>query len=441
MSSVTAGAEGAADSSADPFVQRYFLRNITLLITENSGFVTAIAFVGMTTVMPSFVSLLGGSELLVGLIGTFQTAGWLLPQLFGARLVAGKPRVAPYMLAPLYYGRPAFLLAGLFVLLFGGAPRWLTLGVLFAALLLFYATDGISTVPWYEFIGKAIPANRRGRMFGTAQLIGGIGGIGAGWIITVVTGTPVLRFPANYAILFIISGSIFVLNIIPFLFIREPQDAHLQAGAVESLSARRFFAQLGRIVRSDARFVRLVGSRLLFGIALGTYPFYILFMNRSHAVGTEGLGLFTSSQVLGGLAGGFLIGWIADRFGTKRVMGLGTIMSGVIPAITLGMTALSGVLHGPTLYAGMVVFFLMGVTGPVGLIGFASHLLETAPLAERTTYMGLFNAMTSALFVVSPFAGWLLSVSSFTLLFIISLASSALCLVAIIPLPTAARSR
>lgn len=441
MSSATAGTEGGAGSGVDPLVQRYFLRNITLLITENAGFVTAIAFVGMTTVMPTFVSLLGGSELLVGLIGTFQTAGWLLPQLLGARLVAGKPRVVPYMLAPLYYGRPAFLLAGVFVLLFGGAPRWLTLTVLFAALLLFYATDGLSTVPWYEFIGKAIPANRRGRMFGTAQLVGGAAGIGAGWIITVITGTPALRFPANYALLFIISGSIFILNIIPFLFVREPVDARLQTSIVESLSARRFLASLGRIVRSDARFVRLVGSRLLFGIALGTYPFYILFIDRSHSLGAEALGVFTASQVSGGLAGGFLIGWIADRFGTKSVMGLGTIVSGMIPAIALGMIAFSGSLGGRLLYPGIVIFFLMGVTGPVGLIGFASHLLETAPLPDRTTYMGLFNAMTSALLVVSPFAGWFLSVSSFTLLFLISLASSVVSLLVIVPLPGAPRGR
>ena len=432
MSTAGPGPEDGAGSgaAATSFAQQYFVRNFLMLITENTGFVVAITFVGMTTVVPTFVSQLGGSAFLVGLVAACQTAGWMLPQLAGARIVAGKPRMAPYMLAPLYVGRPAFLLVGIVVLLVGSRANALILVILYAALLLFFSTDGLSSVPWYEFIGKTIPAERRGRMFGIAQVAGGLAGIGVGWLIAVISGSRALPFPANYGVLFSISGGLFILNVVPFLFVKEPVDG-LAVKAPPPTTSGGFLRTVTGILRGDANFLRAVGSRLLYGTAIGTFPFYILLMNRKLAIGAEGLGLFTSSQVLGTLTGGLVIGWIADRFGTTRVIRLGSLVAALIPVVGLLLVAMPAAEAGrgivgalgtnPLIYFAVLIFFLMGFAGPVALIGFASYVLEAAPLSDRSTYMGLFNALSGVLMVVSPLAGWLLGATSFALLFAVSL--------------------
>ena len=121
-------------NAPDELARRHFRRNASMLETENAGFLIAIAFVGTTTVLPTFVTRLGGSALLVGLISTCQSAGWLLPQLVGARLCAGKPRMVPYILGPLYVGRPAFLALAAAAALLGTRANGTLLGILFAAL-------------------------------------------------------------------------------------------------------------------------------------------------------------------------------------------------------------------------------------------------------------------------------------------------------------------
>ena len=106
---MTEPATAAPGNGLDSVAQRHFLRNALMIGLENAGFVVAIAFVGTNTMLPTFIVRLGGSTFLVGLAATCQTAGWLLPQLLGAGLLAGKTRIMPNLLKPLYIGRPLIL--------------------------------------------------------------------------------------------------------------------------------------------------------------------------------------------------------------------------------------------------------------------------------------------------------------------------------------------
>jgi len=440
VSEESAGAPRAMGNGHDPYAQKHFVRNAAMLALENTGFIVAITFVGSTTVLPTFVTRLGGSAFLVGLIATCQSAGWLLPQLAGAGLCAGKPRMIPYILVPLYIGRPAFVVVGVLTALLGTGARWLLLLLLFLALLVFYATDGLASVPWYELVAKTISPDRRGRMFGTAQIAGGLGGMGVGALVAVILRSPALPFPSNYALLFVLSGAVFLLNLVPFLLVKEPVQASAEK-ALPRPSARVFISSLADIMRHDRTFVRLIGSRLLLGVAMSVFPFYILFMDKALSIDPARLGLLTSAQVFGGLVGGLAIGWIADHVGTRIVIRLGAVVSGAVPAVGLVMLALRGVLGDALLYPAVVLFVLMGVVGSTNLIGFMNYLMEVAPLEKRTTYTGLFNTLAGVLLVVPPLAGWLLSVASFGLLFALAVAASALCLVVSLSLKQSVRVR
>jgi hypothetical protein len=75
-----------------------------------------------------------------------------------------------FILVPLYIGKPAILVVGVLTALLGTGSNWLILAAPYLALLAYFRTDGLSSVPWYELVAKTISPDRRGRMFGTARL-------------------------------------------------------------------------------------------------------------------------------------------------------------------------------------------------------------------------------------------------------------------------------
>jgi MFS family permease len=413
-----------AGNGLDPFAQRHFLRNSSMIALENTGFVIAITFVGSTTVLPTFVTRLGGSAFMVGLIATCQTAGWLLPQLLGAGLTAGKARILPNILIPIYVGRPALLVVAAIIAIFGTSAPWLLLLSLYLAILVFYGTDGIASVPWFELVAKTVPPDRRGRLFGTAQIAGGLGGMGVGALVAVILGSPVLGFPNSYMLLFLISGFLFLLNYIPFWLVREPVSDTVAAKESARPTVREFGASLLRIVRSDRTFVQLLASRLLMGTGMAAFPFYILFMDEQLSVSAERLGLFTSAQVLGGLIGGLAIGWIADHRGPRTVIRLSAIICAGIPLIALLMLPLHSVLAKGFVLAGAVLFVILGGVNSTNVIGFMNYLMEIAPLEQRTLYVGLFSTLAGIILVVPPLLGLLLQAASFQAVFLLAMLAS-----------------
>ncbi len=187
---------------------------------------------------------------------------------------------------------------------------------------------------------------------------------------------------------------------------------------------REFGASLLRIMRSDRTFVQLITSRLLQGTAMATFPFYILFMDGQLSVSAERLGLFTSAQVFGGLIGGLAIGWIADHKGPRTVIRLSAIICAVIPLIALLMLPLHAVRGEGLVFAGVVLFVILGSVSATNIIGFMNYLMEVAPLAQRTLYVGLFNTIAGAILVVPPLLGWLLQAASFPVVFVLAIVAS-----------------
>ncbi len=415
----------ATGNGLDAAAQRHFLRNASMIALENVGFIVAISFMGTNTVLPTFITRLGGSAFLVGLVATCQTAGWLLPQIFGARLLAGKSRIMPYLLKPLYVGRPVIVVVAALTALLGSRSPGLLIAVLCAAVLIFFAADGIASVAWFELIAKAISPDRRGRLYGSAQIAGGLGGMAVGALVAAILKSPALPFPLSYALLFALSGATFLLNIVPFLFVKEPVHEPPPQASPPHLPFSAFLGSLFRIMREDRTFIKLTSSRLLLGVAMSAFPFYILFMDRELSVSAERLGLFVSAQVFGGLIGGLAIGWLADHAGPRTVIRLSAVFCGLVPCFALAMTVLRGSSGSLLIVPGTLLFVLIGAVGSTNFIGFMNYLMEVAPVEQRASYVGLFNTLTGALMVAPPLLGWLLEAASFSALFVVAIAASA----------------
>ena len=148
-------------------------------------------------------------------------------------------------------------------------------------------------------------------------------------------------------------------------------------------------------------------------------------MDRELSVSAERLGLFVSAQVFGGLVGGLVIGWIADRAGPRTVIHLSAVVCGVVPALALVMALGLGAAGPALIPLGIALFVLIGAVGSTSFIGFMNYLMEVSPLDQRTSYVGLFNSLAGLLLVAPPFLGWLLQAVSYRALFLVAIAAAA----------------
>ena len=216
--------------------------NFSVLALDAALFSVAMSFVGTTTVFPSLLVRLNASEVLVGAASGLMSGAWLLPQLFVAGAVARMPYKKPIIIWGAWLSRPLFAVMALVIWLYAVSRPSLTLAIVLLCFTTFWVMDAVVSIPWYEIIGKTIPPRRRGRMLGLSQILGAVGGIGAGIVVRyILSENSRWAFPANYAILFIFACVAFLIAATMLTIIREPASTSL---AKERPTTRQVLALL-----------------------------------------------------------------------------------------------------------------------------------------------------------------------------------------------------
>ena len=150
--------------------------NAAAIITDMGSFNTGMNFISTTAVLPGLIIALGGSEIHVGLASGLISGSWLLPQLLIAGIVARLPRKQPFMARAAWITRPILVVLALIILFFGQSQPGLVLVAILVGMSLFFVADAVVSVPWFDVIARGIPGTRRGRVMGSAQVLGGLGG-------------------------------------------------------------------------------------------------------------------------------------------------------------------------------------------------------------------------------------------------------------------------
>jgi MFS family permease len=400
----------------------HFRRNFSAFLADYSFFGVAMAFISPNTVLPSFVRQLTDSPLLIGLNQTLHTAGWLFPQLVAANYLGGKARKKRYMMTPAAIGRPIFFALALALFLGGARYRALTLAMAFASVALFWVTDALSVVPWFDVLGRAIPSRRRGRLFSLGQVISGLLTVGAGSIISYVLSDAGPSFPHNYAVLFLAAGVLLTVSWFAMATIKEPTGAPETDGAGSQIPFRR---RLARIWKRDRDFRLFIAVRLLAGLSGLATPFYVIFATDRLGLGQGVVGWFTSAQVIGSVAGGLVLGVLHERRGGRRTIQAG-LSAGLLAPLWAWLLPLWMPAGHPWLVHGYsLVFIALGLLRCNFVQGFFNYLLDLAPADERPTYLALSNTLNGVfLWPVALVGGAILKVTgnSYPTLFAITAA-------------------
>jgi len=394
----------------------HYRRNFLAFLGELTLFSVGLVFASTTTVLPDFVSRLTGSAVFVGLIISLSEGAWRLPQLIFAYLLTNKHPKKPWLTRAGMVGRPSYLLYAIALGL--GLSRLPTLGLALFFLLhcLFYINLALDSVVWWDVFGKAIPAPKRGRLLGLSTAVRGILSVGAGYLIARLLAENGPSFPFNYVVIFSLSGFFLLLSLTSWTFIVEPEEP------VEEKRPpwKNYLSQLLGILRHDHAFRRLLIVRLLAGfdgLALGLY---VLFGLKELGLPPTALGLFVGVQTVGNALAGAGFGMLSERVGIDWVIRLATATSLTAPlvAIAFRLHGFADGSGGSIIYSW--IFLAIGVFRSAHAIGFSNYALELAPTGQRGTYIGLFNTICGLTVVWPAVGGWMLEVTSYTTLFVVT---------------------
>jgi MFS family permease len=384
----------------------HFRRNFWAFLVDYTSFTIGITFISFSSVLPAFVRELTDSAPLIGLVTTTFSFGWLAPQLLMGHFVGDKPRKRPYMLLGAT-GRIAMPVVA--IALWAGLHRHPStmLTLFFVCLLLLGLSDGVSSIPWFDILARAIPVSRRGRLFGIGQSVTGLAGIGIGAFVAILLER--LAFPQNYALLFTLASVGLGLSAIALAVIVElpPQMTEVQ----EQKSGK---AEWLRPLMADRTFRRLLLCRILINMINLAAPFYVGHASDVLLLPKSVIGIFVTAQALASVVASPLLGYVSERWGPQLAIRIGSGSAAIGPAFAL-VAHLSGARWLAQAYP--IVYVALGAMNSSSMLGFTNYMMELAPDGLRPVYIGLANTIMSVLTLVPILGGWLLESTSYSELF------------------------
>lgn len=350
-------------------------RTLSLSVLEG-GLVQV--FLNWTTgsVMVGYMLHLGASPTELGLIGSVPLLAQLVSPFaayFGG--LAGRLKGLTVLTALL--GRALWLLAAFLPLL--GVPEPLRPTFIVGLVLVSSLFQASTATLWTSWLGGVVPPLRRGRYFGfRAGVVGVVGmtaNLGAGWLLDRVSA------PLNFQLVLGVGVASALLGVVLLLFHAEPR----------ALQPKPHFRAVFRTPWQDPNFRKF----LVFGIywqasVLVAAPFvFTYFIDRLKMSFTE-IALWSIIASVTAFFTTSLWGRVADRYGNKVVIAVGTALAG--STMPLSWMLASETNLWPIWLSAVFDAAAWGAVGPAVF----NLALVAAPKDDRTAFVAMYSFATGA---------------------------------------------
>ena len=344
--------------------------------------VDLIAFGMVLPLLPFFASDLGGSPAMVGLIiASYSAMQFVFSPLWGR--ASDRVGRKPILLLCLFGGAGSYVLFALADSLFLLFVSRLTAGVMGGSVVIAQACVADSTTPDRRTRGLGMI----GMAFGIGFIFGpAIGGVLSGWGY---------RLPGLVAAGFSLTAVAIALRFLPESLPAERRvEVTARPGPIKAIveRGRELRATIGRAaVRNPiaAAFMGTIG----FAAFTATFPLYL--RNPLHLTPTSAGVYFALTGVVSAVVQGTMIGPLVERFGERRVAGVGAALAGA------GL-ALLGTAVSPAALAAVLVAIGggWGLMNP-SLVGLVSKAAGQA----QGGVLGTLQSAASLSRIIGPLAG------------------------------------
>jgi MFS family permease len=339
-----------------------------------------LVFIATDTVIPAMMQSLGAPVWLISLIPVMAMIGFGWPSLLTAHYVERLHTVKPFIVLTGAFQRLPYLLAGFaLIFLYDPMPKMV---LFFVALAPFISgsVGGTSVTAWFELISRIIPEKRRASSWAVRNIIMSAIGIGAGAIIkTVLEKNP---GATGYGILHLIATGFLAISFISFLCIREiiPEHSHakIKSGFRENIKS------VPKLFKENTMLLRYLISRIFANGLFIMLPFMAIQAIAKSGKGAGFVGVLVGAQMTGAILGNILAGIMGDRNGGKAPIVISRSFM-VLVAGSMMFAAFS--------WHFIIIFFLLGMSLNLGLVGDGTLCLEICPSEKRPTFLAFLNTI------------------------------------------------
>lgn len=374
-------------------VQRDLPRNFGAHLAHGMLGLTGFRLMHAPTFVPAYVFALSESKMAVGLALGAQFLGMALSSIWGATLIEHRDRVmrVVYSVGWLMRLQIFFLAISAFVL----SGQWaLIAACVFLALFGFFG--GMQGVVFNVLMSKVIPVNRRGRLIGLRNFLGGLIASGVAYLGgEYLVGTN--AFGNGYAATFMLAFILTSIGISALSFVREPPALKVRA------KPSRFMQRLADIpamLRVDPDYRRFFYARALAALGTSAVPFYILYVGKYVSLSGATLGYFSLAFLLSQTVSNLVWGKIADASGYRRVFLL---------SVGLWCSATALLIAGASLPVFLVAFCGLGAGFGGYQVASQNFVLEFGKPDELPMLIAVSDTASHLMMALGPLLGGLIA--------------------------------
>jgi hypothetical protein len=364
------------------------------------------------TMVAGLVSYLSPSASVMGLFTTVSNLGRYAAPFWATGLIDAAPRKKACLMW--FWGLAILCWTAIALFLWTPAAHRgpLALWWYFGWYSAFFALLGCSTVAQGALLGKVIPVTMRGRALGVTASISGPINLVAISAVYALTRSGAFPAPRNYALAFSLTVLFFLVSALSLGRVSEPPSpAPAGRGGMRHQLAR------ARQMMGDHRSLRLL---ILINVAMAVggamLGFYTSFGRASGSLNEQRVVLATLCQVLCQSVSSAILGPIADRRGTRSLLGPLMWVEATIPLTALLCGSVAG-LRGTAWY--LLVYALIGVRFPLYQF-LVNYLLEILPMRDHAVALGLTNTLMIVTCAVPILFGILADVAGYWLIFLLT---------------------
>ncbi len=389
-----------------PEIYKSLKHNFIANILDGAFFGMALGFTSFVTVLPLFVSTMTDSAILIGLVPTFHSVGWQLPQLLTANLVARQKIYKSMVMRNTIHERLPFIGLIVVALLIPTIGNQAALFMTFMMLAWQGLGGGFTATAWQSMIARIFPSDRRGTFYGlqssAANILGSLGAVAAGFILE--------KFEnyLDFIICFLLTSVSMAISYLAVSFTREPERVSDELLPVQTPIRSR----MEKILKQDKNFSWYLVARILTQIAMMGVAFYTVYAVRIHQVSESQIGIMTGLLLGVQILVNPVMGWIGDQWSNLRVMKIGMLAA-------IGSAALAWLSPSPSYF--YLVFILTGIANvAIWTIGL-SMTLEFGNQADQPIYIGMANSLVAPANILAPLlGGWLAEIAGYPSAFLVS---------------------
>ena len=258
----------------------------------------------------------------------------------------------------------------------------------------FGLSRAVAEVGYYPWSQEYVPESIRGKFSATVNAVSSLVGI-----MAVIVASFVLSLSDDldrFVLLFAVGTAFGVIS--AWAYSHVPGGAPVRGEGAKPVTRRAML----EAAKDRNLLVYLAGIALLtFGTA-PLFSFMPIFMQEIVGLADSNIVLLQNAAQVGGLISVFLLGWSADRYGSKPVMLTGVAIKALLPIGWLLMPRASDL----SLPIALLIAFFQGVSGIAWVVGSGRMLfVSIVPTDKKGQYMAVYYAAIGIIGGVSQLAG------------------------------------